>query len=232
VLGRYVREKKALSWEEAVRKMTLLPATTIGLIDRGAIAPGLAADITVFDPATIIDRATYDEPSRASEGIRHVIVNGGIVLRDGAPTGAKSGRVLQRKPSMPSRPMTPSTASRALRASGPVAAPGGEIWHVTVDVEQDRRRTFARGSIVIRDQQRRSIAEIDDLGLLQVMNGWATIAASGRAAATGAPHAFVIVVEQADPWRIDRASSIRVYSRGPSGVVEATGRAVRARVSS
>lgn len=101
VLGHYVRVTKALTWQEAVRKMTLLPAATGGLIDRGAIAVGMAADVTVFDPATVIDRATYEDPALASEGIRHVIVNGVVALRDGKPTGERGGRVLRRAKYMP-----------------------------------------------------------------------------------------------------------------------------------
>ena len=76
MLGRYVRETKALTWEDAVRKMTALPASTIGMVDRGFVATGMAADLTVFDPATVIDRATYDDPARLSEGIRLVLSTG------------------------------------------------------------------------------------------------------------------------------------------------------------
>ena len=63
MLGHYVRELKVMTWQDAVRKMTLLPAATVGMVDRGAIAPGMAADVTVFDPATVIDHATYEEPA-------------------------------------------------------------------------------------------------------------------------------------------------------------------------
>ena len=70
VLGRYVREQHVLTWQDAIRKMTALPANTIGMIDRGYLAPGMAADVTIFDPATIVDRATYDDPAQLSEGVR------------------------------------------------------------------------------------------------------------------------------------------------------------------
>ena len=76
VLGRYVREQKIMSWEQAIRKSSWLPAATIGMSDRGLIALGMAADITVFDPNTIIDHATYENPALPSEGVRHVLVNG------------------------------------------------------------------------------------------------------------------------------------------------------------
>jgi N-acyl-D-aspartate/D-glutamate deacylase len=97
VLGRYVRELGVLSWEDAVRKMTGLPAATIGMEGRGTLAPDMAADIVVFDPTTIIDHATYEDPTAMSDGIVHVLVNGEVAWRDGAATGAQAGRVL-RKP--------------------------------------------------------------------------------------------------------------------------------------
>jgi len=96
VLGEYVREKGALSLEQAVHKMTGLPARTIGMTDRGLLRPGAVADITVFDPATIIDHATYDNPGLMSEGIVYTLVNGAVAWRNGTATGAQSGQVLRR----------------------------------------------------------------------------------------------------------------------------------------
>ena len=75
-MGKYVREEKLLTLEEAVRKMTSRPATRVRLQDRGILRPGMAADITVFDPETIRDVATFEEPNRYSVGVRHVLVNG------------------------------------------------------------------------------------------------------------------------------------------------------------
>jgi len=105
VLGHYVRETHALTWEDAVRKMTGLPASTVGLVDRGFLVPGMMADVTVFDPATVIDHATYENPAQLSEGIRFVLVNGKLALRDGKATGEHAGRALARTNHMPSRPM-------------------------------------------------------------------------------------------------------------------------------
>jgi N-acyl-D-amino-acid deacylase len=96
VLGRYVREQGVLTWEEAVRKMTSLPAATIGMTDRGLVAPSFAADLVVFDPRRITDHATFAEPMLPSEGVVHVLVNGTLALRDGAATGAQAGRSLLR----------------------------------------------------------------------------------------------------------------------------------------
>src|SRR5262249_15159626 len=105
VLGHYVRETKALTWEDAVRKMSGLPAITIGMVDRGFIMPGMRADIAVFDPKTVIDHATYEQPTLPPDGVIHVLVNGRIALRDGKATGEQAGQSLLRSEHMPSREM-------------------------------------------------------------------------------------------------------------------------------
>ena len=94
VLGRYVREKNLLSLPQAVHKMTGLSAEKFGLTDRGRVAPGLKADLVVFDPATVADVADFDDPVRASLGISHVIVNGELVLENGVQTGVGAGQFL------------------------------------------------------------------------------------------------------------------------------------------
>jgi N-acyl-D-amino-acid deacylase len=95
VLGVYVRQRSLLTLEDAVRKMTSLNASKLGLLDRGLLRPGQFADVTVFDPGTVIDRATYLDPFQYSEGIVHVLVNGRPVLEDGKPTGARPGKALR-----------------------------------------------------------------------------------------------------------------------------------------
>jgi N-acyl-D-amino-acid deacylase len=95
VLGRFVRERHLFTLEEAVRKMTSAPAARLGLRDRGRLADGLAADIVVFDPATVQSLATYDEPRQFPVGIEHVIVNGTLVVDGGVHTGATPGRALR-----------------------------------------------------------------------------------------------------------------------------------------
>ncbi|HEV2912139.1 MAG TPA: D-aminoacylase [Pyrinomonadaceae bacterium] len=94
LLGKYVREEKVVSLAEAVRRLTGLPATNLGLKDRGFLKEGMFADVVVFDPATISDRATFDKPHQYAVGMRHVFVNGIQVLKDGEHTGAKPGRAL------------------------------------------------------------------------------------------------------------------------------------------
>jgi N-acyl-D-amino-acid deacylase len=98
VLGRYVREQKVLTLEEAVRKMTSMPAQRVGIQDRGLLRVGMKADVVVFDPARIVDRATFDRPHQYADGVSHVIVNGVLVLDEGKMTGARPGRVLRHKP--------------------------------------------------------------------------------------------------------------------------------------
>jgi dihydroorotase/N-acyl-D-amino-acid deacylase len=94
VLGRYVRERRLLTLEDAVRKMSSFPAQRTGLADRGLLRPGLKADIVVFDPAKVRDAATFEQPHQYAEGFSLVMVNGEVVYRDGKMTGARPGRIL------------------------------------------------------------------------------------------------------------------------------------------
>lgn len=95
ILGKYVREEGLLTLEEAIRKMTSRPAARVRLFDRGILRPGMAADVTVFDPATIRDVATFDDPNHYSEGIRYVLVNGRLVIDEGEITDERPGRALR-----------------------------------------------------------------------------------------------------------------------------------------
>jgi N-acyl-D-amino-acid deacylase len=95
VLGKYVREEKVLTLQEAIRKMTSFPAQRFGLKDRGLIRERMWADITVFDPKTVIDKATYQNPHQYPEGIQHVLVNGVVTIEDAEHTGALAGKVLR-----------------------------------------------------------------------------------------------------------------------------------------
>jgi dihydroorotase/N-acyl-D-amino-acid deacylase len=95
ILGRYVREQKLMTLEYAVRKMTSLATQRVGLTERGLVRPGMFADITVFDPATVIDRATFENPHQPSAGIEYVLVNGKVVLRKGQLTNERPGRGLR-----------------------------------------------------------------------------------------------------------------------------------------
>jgi N-acyl-D-amino-acid deacylase len=98
VLGRYVRERRVLTLEDAINKMTGRAAANLGLRDRGRIAAGAFADLVLFDPATVLDRATPEQPHSTSIGIEMVWVNGRLVYQDGRASGRKPGMVLRRQP--------------------------------------------------------------------------------------------------------------------------------------
>ncbi|MGI8889301.1 MAG: N-acyl-D-amino-acid deacylase family protein [Chthoniobacterales bacterium] len=94
VLGKYVREEKLLSLGEAIRRLSALPATNLGLDHRGFLKEGMFADVVIFDPTKISDRATFEQPHQYAVGMQHVFVNGQQVIKDGEHTGAKPGRAL------------------------------------------------------------------------------------------------------------------------------------------
>jgi N-acyl-D-amino-acid deacylase len=96
VLGRYARDLGVLSLPDAIYRMTGFPAAKFGLQDRGVVAPGACADLVLFDPATIIDRGTFEDPNQPPAGVRMVLVNGQAVVRDGASTEARPGKALRR----------------------------------------------------------------------------------------------------------------------------------------
>jgi N-acyl-D-amino-acid deacylase len=95
ILGRYVRELRVFPLEEAVRRMSSLPAQKFQLTDRGLLRPGMAADVVLFDERTVADRATFEKPHAYATGFRYVIVNGQVVIDEGKHTGIRSGRVLK-----------------------------------------------------------------------------------------------------------------------------------------
>jgi N-acyl-D-amino-acid deacylase len=95
LLGKYVREEQVIPLEEAIRRLTSLPAGNLKLERRGLLAPGYLADVVAFDPAAIQDRATFDRPHQYAAGVVHVLVNGIPVIKDGEHTGATPGRVVR-----------------------------------------------------------------------------------------------------------------------------------------
>jgi len=181
VLGHYVRAAGSLSLAEAVRKMTGLPASIIGMVDRGFIAPGMAADLTVFDAATVVDRATYERPRERSEGIRFVVVNGRIALDNGEPTGVRAGQVLRRTRAMPSRPMR-LASSRVLRVEAEDAG-----RRIALDLATGQLRITGAGLTL----------EGTAFGLLQTAARWSSVTAIVRDTATGAPRGAVLIIDEA-----------------------------------
>lgn len=211
-LGRYVRGARLVSWAEAVRKMTALPAATIGLAERGYLLPGMIADVTVFDPASVIDRATIDQPTLPSVGVETVVVNGRLALDHGQATAAPVGRALARSRHEPTRPMT---LDRARRVSITGAVAGGPRFSV---------RLAALGGVATPTGSVR----IDGLGartitfaptLLQTAPGWAAMTGITRGE-DGRPRAVTLLAEQADPALAERPSVTvlidgRVAAEGP-----------------
>ncbi|HEX4440580.1 MAG TPA: D-aminoacylase [Thermoanaerobaculia bacterium] len=110
VLGKFVRDEKALTLPAAIRKLSSLPATNLGLDRRGFLKPGMFADVVVFDPATIADKATYEKPQQYAVGVRQVFTNGVQVLKDGEPTGSPAGRALK-GPGAVAAPSAPTPAA-------------------------------------------------------------------------------------------------------------------------
>ena len=94
LLGKYVRDERLISMEEAVRRLTSFSAETLGIKQRGVLKKGYFADVVVFDPERIQDHATFEKPHQYATGVRHVFVNGIQVLKDGEHTGAKPGRIV------------------------------------------------------------------------------------------------------------------------------------------
>lgn len=205
VLGRYIREQHIMSWEEAIRKMSGQPAAMMGLVDRGILAPGMAADITVFDTATVIDHATFEKPDAWSEGIRHVIVNGHVALRDGKATGDKGGQVLRRAGASPSRPMD-LAAARRVSAAGTIPGPDGKPVRVSVALSQPRGSRRATGTVTIGG------ARASALGTLQAAAGWAAI--TGRTLVDGVDRAFTLVLDAADPLADGTPPTVRFAVEG------------------
>jgi quercetin dioxygenase-like cupin family protein len=119
VLGLYVRDKKLLSLETAVQKMSAFPAQRLGMADRGVLRTGMKADIAVFDPSTIRDLATFEKPHAYAEGVTHVIINGQVAFENGKMTTARPGRILYG----PSTRQAPGTAPATPAAPKAPAAP-------------------------------------------------------------------------------------------------------------
>ncbi|MEO8450168.1 MAG: amidohydrolase family protein [Gemmatimonadota bacterium] len=219
VLGHYVRETGTLTWEEAVRKMTGVPASTVGLVDRGFLALGMAADVAVFDPKVVIDHATYEDPEKLSEGIRFVLVNGRVALRDGAPTGERGGQGLTRSGHMPTRPMS-AAVRRSLTAGGSVvmsaadasalgwSGAGDTVFAVRISVSQ-RPGERPKGTIRFADRTSRTVLSGGELGMLQTGPAWASFTGRGRDR-----HSLSVTVERADPFVAGAPATVTIELEG------------------
>ena len=190
VLGRYVRDQQIMTLEQAIRKSSWLPASTIGMIDRGLIAVGMAADLTVFDPNTIIDRATYENPTLPSEGVKYVLVNGKTALRNGIATNAWGGRALARSANMPSRAI--NDGLRSLKVKGML-----DGKQVAIDLTQRPGAREATGTFSIE-----GFATVSRFGVLQIADGWASVTFENGG------HAIVATIDLEDPSQRRKASVV------------------------
>jgi N-acyl-D-amino-acid deacylase len=185
VLGRYVREQKIMSWEQAIRKSSWLPAATIGMADRGLLAAGMAADIAIVDPQTVIDRATYESPAVPSEGVRFVIVNGRIALENGQATGVRGGAALFRTANMPSR--ATNERLRTLSVKGTVSG-----RRVAINLTQRAGAREASGTVAIDGMD-----PFTRVGILQQAGRWASFSA------IAGERAILVIVDRDDPSNKD-----------------------------
>ena len=191
VLGRYVREQQALTWEDAIRKMTGLPAATVGMVDRGLIAAGMAADIVVFDPATVVDHATFDAPTLPSDGIRVVLVNGRVALRDGKATGERAGEALRRGPHMPTRPMSADAHTLRRRSTQGQTS-------LVVDVTQAVGAHAASGTFRLTQKDTGVALAMTTFGQLQTARDWASFTGRARVRPTEPERSVVVIMDGND----------------------------------
>jgi len=218
VLGRYVREQNVLTWEDAIRKMTALPASTIGMVDRGFLAPGMAADVAVFDPTTVIDHATYEDAGQLSEGIRHVLVNGRFALRDGRVTGEQAGRVLARTAHMPSRPMTTTARELTVLGTGRLITAAGDL-RLSLALTQKSRAPRATGGLTVSDPATNTTTWTStELGTLQTTDKWATFTARVRGVDGEPERSALVIVEQADPFVDGKPATVTISIDGADAI--------------
>jgi N-acyl-D-amino-acid deacylase len=208
VLGHYVRETHTLTWEDTVRKMSGLPANTIGMVDRGFLVPGMRADITVFNPETVIDHATYENPQLLSEGIQYVLVNGKLEIRDGKRTAEKGGSAILRTSHMPSRPMS---INQARRISWTGTAEG---LRIAFDISQAAGADHPTGSFRLTDAKTGTTIQTTTIGLLQTTANWATFACRARTLPDGEEKSIIVITDLADPFATAHASTISVDMEG------------------
>ncbi len=212
VLGRYVRELGVLELEDAVRKMTGLPATIAGMAERGFIAEGMAADIAVFDPDTVIDKATFEEPAQYAEGMEYVLVNGQVALEDG-DVAAQAGQALRRSTHLPSRPMSSGQRASASASGVLVNAEDSRPVVLSFDVTQDTGPTQAGGEFTLVDPRGHQRIKATRIGQVQASDEWAGFTGIGTDR-TGEQVRFQVLVEEQDPFHPDGEATVTVHIDG------------------
>ncbi|MBP7339135.1 amidohydrolase family protein [Niveispirillum sp.] len=214
VLGHYVRERGVLSWEDAIRKMTGLPASMIGMVDRGYLAPGMAADLAIFNPATIIDKADYANPTAPSVGIDYVLVNGVVAVEGGKPTRAKAGGVLLRAPDMPARIDHPGERE-AVGKAALTAVDGTRSGTLSLDyaVAQGADEHAVKGHLRVTGPGGHVVLEARTLGRLQTAPGWAGVTGVVQDH-EGRKQAFTMISDESNPTAPKGQRSFSLYLDG------------------
>ena len=202
VLGRYVREKRLLGWEEAVHKMTGLPASTVGMVDRGFLEPGMVADLTVFDAHTIADHATFQSPWLAPDGVRDVLVNGHVEWHDGAATGDIGGRALFRSRHMPTRPSSAQseravTVKAALTTVTRSTGSTQPTLRLLLSLHQGPADRRSGGTGRIEASSKNDSFELEEFGELQISGHWASLTGIARWGAYTGP--VTLIIDAQDP---------------------------------
>jgi len=207
--GRYVRERGALSWEEAVRKATALPAAMLGMIDRGTIAPGMIADLTIFDPKTIIDKATFVEPAQFAVGVSNLLVNGRPAILDGKLTEVQSGRRLFRAGDMPTYRM--GTTARSLTVRSFSVTLDGTRYTGAIALTQAPGDRLAKGTLSLTSPAGRlSLAGAGPLFAAPGWTGFTGWLSNGRP--------ITVTVDSADPTAKAKGRRLTVRMGERTGV--------------
>ncbi len=207
--GRYVRERGALSWEEAVRKATALPAAMLGMVDRGTIAPGMIADLTIFDPKTIIDKATFVEPAQFAVGVSNVVINGRPAILAGKLTEVQSGRRLFRAGDMPTYRM--GTTARSLNLRSFSVTLNGERYTGSIALKQAPGDRLARGTLSLVSPTRR--LGLAGAGPLFAAPGW-----TGFTGWLSNGQPITVTVDSADPTAKEKGRQLTVRIADRAGV--------------
>lgn len=222
-LGLYTRERGVLTWPDVIRKLTLLPASTVGMIDRGMIAPGMVADIAVFDPNTVTDRATIEDPVILATGFSDVLVAGQPALAGGVRTGSRTGRVLLRGPDMPSRPMRLAKEGQlsacAKVRDGASDAAARVCFKLTIDGSG-----VPGGSMTIKRNGGVTLTAVR-FGPMQTADGWASFAGWTTGEGRGAP--VIVTLDRRMPGATSAAPVVTVREGGNTLRGMLSARAVR-----
>jgi len=218
VLAHYVRDRKLLTWEEAIHRMTGLPANTVGMVDRGFLEPGMAADLTVFDPNTIADHATFEATWLPSDGVHDVLVGGHLEWHDGAFTGDIGGRTLFRSRHMPTRPPS-SESDRSLTvkaslvpASGKSLGSAQPMTQLVLSIRQGAADPHASGLGRIRTASKSDAFELLGFGELQISGRWASMTGIARWGAYAGP--VTLIIDAQDPLATPGQAVLTLDAKG------------------